>query len=131
MQLLFEESHEYGCHKGLGLINGKIASIQEDLRLKNGNEMNLKVPHIGWNKLIMKSGSEKDPIFKHFKDGGHVYYVHSFYARDCIENTIASSNYDLEIPGIVRYKNVYGMQFHPEKSGEVGLGLLKAFANPL
>lgn len=128
MQLLFEESHEYGRHKGLGLIKGTIASIQEDLKEKNGNQLNLKVPHIGWNKLIIKPGSEKDPIFKYFEDGGHVYYVHSFYGRDCAENTIASSNYDLDIAGIVRDKNVYGMQFHPEKSGEVGLGLLKAFS---
>ena len=131
MQLLFEESHEYGCHKGLGLIKGTIASIQEDLIEKNSNELNLKVPHIGWNKLVIKPGAEKDPIFKYFENGGYVYYVHSFYARNCTENTIASSNYDLDIPGIVRNGSVYGMQFHPEKSGEVGLGLLKAFASPL
>jgi glutamine amidotransferase len=131
MQLLFEESHEYGCHKGLGLIKGTIASIQEDLIGKNGNELGLKVPHIGWNKLIINPGSEKDPIFKYFEDGGYVYYVHSFYGRDCGENTIASSNYDLDISGIVRNKNVYGMQFHPEKSGEAGLGLLKAWASPI
>ena len=131
MQLLFEESHEYGRHKGLGLIKGTIASVQEDLIEKNGNELNLKVPHIGWNKLVIKQGAENDPIFKYFKNGGHVYYVHSFYGRNCVENTIASSNYDLDIPGIVRNGSVYGMQFHPEKSGEVGLGLLKAFASPL
>jgi len=131
MQLLFEESHEYGRHKGLGLIKGTIASIQEDLNEKNGNALKLKVPHIGWNKLIIKPDAEKDPIFKYFTDGGHVYYVHSFYGRNCLENTIASSNYDLDIPGIVRNGSVYGMQFHPEKSGEAGLGLLKAFASPL
>ncbi len=131
MQLLFEESHEYGRHKGLGLIKGTIASIQEDLNEKNGNQLKLKVPHIGWNKLMIKQGAEKDPIFKYFNNGGHVYYVHSYYGRDCVENTIASSNYDLDIPGIVRNGSVYGMQFHPEKSGEVGLGLLKAFASPL
>lgn len=128
MQLLFDESHEYGCHKGLGLIKGTIASIQEDLKEKNGNEQNLKVPHIGWNRLFIKPGWEMDPIFRYFKSGGHVYYVHSFYGRDCAESTIASSDYDLDIAGIVRNKNVYGMQFHPEKSGEVGLGLLKAFS---
>lgn len=131
MQLLFEESHEYGRHKGLGLIKGTVASIQEDLNEKDGNQLALKVPHIGWNKLMIKEGSENDPIFKYFKDGGYVYYVHSYYGRHCVENTIASSNYDLDIPGIVRNGSVYGMQFHPEKSGEVGLGLLKAFASPL
>lgn len=128
MQLLFEESHEYGRHKGLGLIPGVIGSIAEDLNKKNGNELNLKVPHIGWNELHIMKGWELDPIFKYFKDGGHVYYVHSFYARECDESILASSDYDLTIPGIVRNGNVYGMQFHPEKSGEVGLGLLKAFA---
>lgn len=128
MQLLFEESHEYGRHKGLGLIKGTIASIQEDLKYKNSNAQQLKVPHIGWNKLMIKPGEEKDPIFTYFKDGGYVYYVHSFYGRECAESTIASSNYDLDIAGIVRNKNVYGMQFHPEKSGDVGLGLLKAFS---
>jgi len=128
MQLLFEESHEYGCHQGLGLIKGTIASIQEDLQVKNGNKMNLKVPHIGWNRLDVKPGFQEDPIFKYLFGEEYVYYVHSFYARECVENTIASSNYDIEIPGIVRNENVYGMQFHPEKSGRTGLGLLKAFS---
>lgn len=128
MQLLFEESHEYGCHKGLGLIKGTIASIQEDLQAKDGNRMNLKVPHIGWNRLDIKEGFEKDPVLKYLKPGEHVYYVHSYYGRECVENTIASSNYDIKMPGIVRNENVYGMQFHPEKSGRTGLGLLKAFS---
>jgi len=128
MQLLFEESHEYGSHQGLGLIKGIIASIQEDLQVKNGNRMNLKVPHIGWNRLDVKPGFQEDPIFKYLFGEEYVYYVHSFYARECVENTIASSNYDIEMPGIVRNENVYGMQFHPEKSGRTGLGLLKAFS---
>ncbi len=131
MQLLFEESHEYGHHKGLGLIKGTIASIREDLNEKNGNQMKLKVPHIGWNRLDTKAGFEKDPILRYLNPGEYVYYVHSYYARNCVENTIASSNYDIEISGIVRNENVYGMQFHPEKSGRTGLGLLKAFASPL
>lgn len=128
MQLLFEKSYEYGEHSGLGLIKGHIGSISSDLNDLNNNLHNLKVPHIGWNKLEIKERGEGDPIFKYFNTGGYVYYVHSFYAKDCYENTIASSNYDLEIPGVVKKGNIYGTQFHPEKSGEVGLGILKAFS---
>ena len=119
MQLLFEKSYEYGEHEGLGLIKGEIASIQEDL-----NDKFLKVPHIGWNSLQLKGS---DPLFKYINNGDYVYYVHSFYGRDCAENTIASSNYDIEITGAVRNGSVYGTQFHPEKSGNVGLKILKAF----
>lgn len=119
MQLLFEKSYEYGEHEGLGLIKGEIASIQEDL-----NDKSLKVPHIGWNSLHL-NGS--DPLFKYINEGDYVYYVHSFYGRNCPENTIASSNYDIKITGAVRSGSVYGTQFHPEKSGSVGLKILKAF----
>lgn len=119
MQLLFEKSYEYGEHEGLGLISGEIASIQEDL-----NDKSLKVPHIGWNSLQLKGS---DPLFKYINDGDYVYYVHSFYGRNCAENTIASSNYDIEITGAVKSGSVYGTQFHPEKSGNVGLKILKAF----
>lgn len=123
MQLLFETSYEYGCHKGLGLIKGEIASIEEDLP-KRQDGQKLKVPHIGWNSLQLKG---EDPLFKYIKEGDHVYYVHSFYGKNCVENTIASSNYDIEITGAVRSGSVYGTQFHPEKSGSVGLNILKAF----
>lgn len=123
MQLLFEKSYEYGEHEGLGLIKGQIASIEADLPKRAGGEK-LKVPHIGWNSLKLKAN---EPLFKYIKEGDCVYYVHSFYGKDCLENTIASSNYDIEITGAVRSGSVYGTQFHPEKSGQVGLNILRAF----
>lgn len=123
MQLLFEKSYEYGQHKGLGLIKGEIASIEEDLPERSFGEK-LKVPHIGWNSLKLIGN---DPLFKYIKEGDYVYYVHSFYGKECLENTIASSNYDIEITGAVRSGSVYGTQFHPEKSGTVGLNILRAF----
>lgn len=123
MQLLFETSYEYGEHKGLGLIPGEIASIEADLPARSSGEK-LKVPHIGWNSLHLKN---EDPLFKYIKEGDYVYYVHSFYGKNCLENTIASSNYDIEITGAVRRGSVYGTQFHPEKSGNVGLNILRAF----
>lgn len=122
MQLLFEESHEYGVHKGLGLIKGVIASIDEDL--KKQDIEGLKVPHIGWNALSFK---EDEPLFKYIKQGDCVYYVHSFYGKDCRDSTIAISMYGVRITGAVRNGNVYGTQFHPEKSGDVGLDILRAF----
>ena len=119
MQLLFDESCEYGLHKGLGFVPGKIASMTEDLQDKT-----LKVPHIGWNALkIVKD----DPLFKYVKDGEYVYYVHSFYGKDCAESTLATSEYGLTVTGVVRQGLVWGTQFHPEKSGDTGLRLLKAF----
>lgn len=124
MQLLFEKSYEYGQHEGLGLIKGEIASIEEDLVKHGISGEKLKVPHIGWNSLSLKG---KDPLFRYIKNGDYVYYVHSYYGRNCLENTIASSNYDIEITGAVRSGSVYGTQFHPEKSGHVGLNILKAF----
>ena len=119
MQLLFEKSYEYGEHEGLGLVKGVVASIQEDL-----NDKTLKVPHIGWNSIQLKG---EDPLFKYINDGDYVYYVHSFYGRDCAPNTIATSNYDITVTGAVRNGSVYGTQFHPEKSGAVGLNILRAF----
>ena len=122
MQLLFEESHEYGVHKGLGLIKGTVASIDEDLKKQGITD--LKVPHIGWNALDFK---EDEPLFKYIKQGDCVYYVHSFYGRDCEESTIATSMYGIKITGAVRNGSVYGTQFHPEKSGDVGLNIRRAF----
>ncbi|MEG0392151.1 MAG: imidazole glycerol phosphate synthase subunit HisH [Anaerovoracaceae bacterium] len=114
MQLLFEKSYEYGEHEGLGLIKGEIRPI----------ETHLKVPHIGWNGLHLVG---EDPLFKYVQEGDFVYYVHSFYGTSCAESTIATSEYDVTITGAVRSGSVYGTQFHPEKSGEVGLSILKAF----
>ena len=122
MQLLFEESHEYGVHQGLGLIKGTIASITEDM--KTAEITDLKVPHMGWNPI---SFEEDEPLFKYIKQGDSVYYVHSFYGKDCDESTIATSEYGIKITGAVRSGSVYGTQFHPEKSGTVGLNILKAF----
>lgn len=119
MQLLFDESCEYGRHEGLGFVPGRIASLAEDLEDKR-----LKVPHIGWNALrIVRDG----PLFKYVRDGEYVYYVHSFYGRDCAESTLATSEYGLTVTGVVRRGLVWGTQFHPEKSGDTGLRLLRAF----
>jgi len=121
MQLLFDRSTEYGDHAGLGLVPGEVVDLREDLEDKT-----LKVPHMGWNSLqIVKD----DPLFKYFKDGEYVYYVHSFYARNCLPSTLGTSQYgNVAVTGAVRCGNVYGTQFHPEKSGDAGLRLLKAFA---
>lgn len=121
MQLLFEKSFEYGEHPGLGLVPGQVVDLRRDLA-----DQTLKVPHMGWNSLrIVK----KDPLFRYFNDGEYVYYVHSFYARDCGESTLGTSRYgNVDVTGAVRCGNVYGTQFHPEKSGDAGLRLLKAFA---
>ena len=106
MQLLFEESFEYGHHRGLGLVKGRIASISEDLREK-GIE-GLKVPHIGWNSL---SFSEDEPLFKYIDQGEYVYYVHSFYGRDCEDGRIASSEYGVKITGAVRTTEYMALSF--------------------
>ena len=120
MQLLFEKSTEYGEHEGLGLIPGTVEALRPDLA-----DQSLKVPHIGWNSLqIIK----EDPLFRYIKPGDYVYYVHSFYAKNCAANTLAVSDYSIPVTGVVQAGSIYGTQFHPEKSGEVGLNLLKAFA---
>ncbi|MBQ9330261.1 MAG: imidazole glycerol phosphate synthase subunit HisH [Oscillibacter sp.] len=121
MQLLFERSFEYGEHPGLGLIGGEVADLRADLADKT-----LKVPHMGWNSLELL---RDDPLFRYVKGGEYVYYVHSFYAKNCAESTLAVSRYDnVAVTGVVRRGRVYGTQFHPEKSGDVGLRLLRAFA---
>ena len=119
MQLLFEKSYEYGEHKGLGLIKGSVKPIKDVIP----NE--LKIPHIGWNPLIYK---RKSPLFSYINDGDCVYFVHSFYAADCADSVVAVSEYGTELTAAVQNKNVFGCQFHPEKSGKVGLNILKAFA---
>lgn len=119
MQLLFEKSFEYGEHDGLGLIKGNVKPIKDVI------PDNLKVPHIGWNGLKFKKSS---PLFKYINDGDFVYFVHSFYATDCDSSVIAVAEYGAELTAAVADKNVFGCQFHPEKSGSTGLKILKAFA---
>lgn len=119
MQMLFEKSYEYGEHDGLGLIKGSVRPISDVIPSE------LKVPHIGWNAL--KFCGEKSPIFKYINDGDFVYFVHSFYAAECEKNTIAVSEYGAPLTAAVADGNVYGCQFHPEKSGRVGLEILRAF----
>ena len=123
MQLLFEKSYEYGEHTGLGLIPGEVCPLADDLK-----DPSLKVPHIGWNRLDIVPGRENDPLFKYTKPGAYVYYVHSFYAKNCAANTLAASEYSIPVTGAVKNGLVYGTQFHPEKSGDTGLRMLRAFA---
>ena len=118
MQMLFEQSFEYGCHKGLGLLKGNIVPM------KNSIPQDLKIPHIGWNALHITRESE---LFKYIKPNDFVYFVHSFYATDCDESVIATAEYGKELTAAVQKGNVMGCQFHPEKSGEVGLNILRAF----
>ena len=119
MQLLLEKGYEYGEHEGLGLIPGVIVPIKDSI------SDDLKIPHIGWNALSFKG--EKSPIFKYINDGDFVYFVHSFHGDKCTESTIATTEYGGVLTAAVAKDNVYGCQFHPEKSGEVGLKILKAF----
>ena len=123
MQMLFDESEEFGLHKGLGLIPGEVCPLADDLK-----DPSLKVPHIGWNRLDLVPGREDDPLFKYTKPGEYVYYVHSFYAKNCAANTLATSEYSIPVTGAVKNGLVYGTQFHPEKSGDTGLRMLRAFA---
>lgn len=119
MQMLFEKSFEYGAHMGLGLIKGYVGPLEGQI------SEGLKIPHMGWNKLNL---AKADPIFKYIEAGDYMYFVHSFYARNCVENTLAFAEYGVAVPAIVKSGSVYGMQFHPEKSGAKGLALLKAFS---
>lgn len=121
MQLLFDQSQEYGTHEGLGFVPGKVVDLRGALTDKS-----LKVPHMGWNSLQMK---RDDPLFRYVKEGEYVYYVHSYYAENCADDTLAVSQYgNVAVTGAVRRGNVWGTQFHPEKSGDTGLRILKAFA---
>ena len=119
MQLLFEEGHEYGVHKGLGLIPGKVVPIADVI------PEDLKIPHMGWNGLKFQKES---PLLANIKAGDCVYFVHSYYATDCADAVIATAEYGAELTAAVQKNNVFGCQFHPEKSGTVGLNILRAFA---
>lgn len=118
MQLLFERSYEYGCHEGLGLLKGNVVPLQGYV------DKRLKIPHIGWNALQI---TRENPLLKYCKDGDCVYFVHSYYASDCKDSVIATAEYGKEVTAAVAKENVTGCQFHPEKSGEVGLRILRAF----
>ena len=120
MQMLFDKSYEYGEHKGLGLIRGEVRALKDNL----SEEYN--IPHIGWNAL--KFSMPKSPIFKYLEDGDCVYFVHSYYATNCTNSVVATTEYGFDVTAAVVSGNVYGCQFHPEKSGDVGLKILKAFA---
>ena len=119
MQLLLDKSFEYGEHPGLGLIPGEIRPISDII------PEDYKIPQIGWNYL--KFNKPECPIFKYIKEGDFVYFVHSFYGTDCSENTAAVTEYGAPLTAVVWKDNVFGCQFHPEKSGEVGLSILRAF----
>ena len=121
MQMLFEKSYEYGEYEGLGLINGTVQEIKKYIP----ENSDLKIPHMGWNSLAINDGFKDDKILKDVDNNEYVYYVHSYFAKTDIKNIVAYSEYGTKIPGIVKNENVYGMQFHPEKSGDTGLKLLK------
>ena len=121
MQMLFEKSYEYGEYEGLGLIDGTVEEIKKYIS-KNSD---LKIPHMGWNSFIINDSFKDDKILKDVDNNEYVYYVHSYFAKTDMKNIVAYSEYGTKIPGIVKNENVYGMQFHPEKSGDTGLKLLK------
>lgn len=120
MQLLFDRSFEYGEHKGLGLISGDVVDMRPRI------PANLKVPHIGWNALTFQQPDH--PLFRYIKEGDCVYFVHSFYASNCDAATLATAEYGADLTAAVGSGNVLGCQFHPEKSGRVGLNILRAFS---
>lgn len=119
MQLLFEKSYEFGEHRGLGLIPGTVVPMAGFIPEA------LKIPHIGWNALRLRKES---PLFRYIQDGDFVYFVHSFFAAQCDGYVIADTEYGQTLTAAVQKENVYGCQFHPEKSGNVGLNILRAFA---
>lgn len=123
MQLLFERGYEYGCHEGLGLLQGQVKSMAEDFATA---QIKLKLPHMGWNSLDICRPDY--PLLRYTAPGSCVYFVHSYYAADCRELTLATAAYGLPVVAAVGRDNVCGCQFHPEKSGAVGLDILRAFA---
>lgn len=116
MQLLFEKSYEFGTFDGLGLLKGNVTYL--------GDVVDLKIPHIGWNALDIKKES---PLLRYVKNGDHVYFVHSYHATECGDSVVATTEYGYPVTACVQKDNVFGCQFHPEKSGEVGLNILRAF----
>ncbi len=118
MQLLFEKSYEYGEHEGLGLLKGSVVPMQGVI------PSDLKIPHIGWNALNIKA---THPIFKYINENDYVYFVHSYYATGCEDSLLSTTEYGKDLTASVALGNVTGCQFHPEKSGDIGLKILKAF----
>ena len=116
MQLLFDKSYEYGVYKGLGLIKGNVEPLYKYIE-------GLKIPHMGWNSLTLL---DDNPIFKYVNQGDFVYFVHSYFAK-CCEGLSATTDYGIHVTAAVRKENIFGVQFHPEKSGETGLSMLRAF----
>ena len=119
MQLLFEKSFEYGEHEGLSLLKGQVVPMLHSIPEE------LKIPHIGWNALHITNAD--CPLFKELKKDDCVYFVHSYYAEGCEDSLAATTEYGKELTAAVSKGNIYGCQFHPEKSGEVGMKILKAF----
>ncbi len=119
MQLLFDKSYEFGEHAGLGLLHGQVIPMQGTI------PAGLKIPQMGWNALLVK---RSHPLLKNVREGDCVYFVHSYYASDCEDSLIATTEYGIELTAVAANGNVMGCQFHPEKSGKVGLGILSAFA---
>lgn len=120
MQLLFEKSYEYGEYDGLGLLKGNIRPIADVI------PKNLSIPHIGWNSLDIKKTSQ---LYENVDNGEYVYFVHSYYAADCDECVTATADYGAPLTASVEHENVFGCQFHPEKSGKTGMKILKAFCS--
>ncbi len=116
MQLLFEKSYEYGEHTGLGLLKGQVVPMEGKI------PGDLKIPHMGWNRLEVRGGN----LLKD-SNGQYVYFVHSFYAENCADSLAATAEYGVPITAAVEQGNIYGCQFHPEKSGQAGLNILRAF----
>lgn len=119
MQLLFDKSNEFGEHAGLGLLHGQVIPMQGTI------PAGLKIPQMGWNALLVK---RSHPLLKNVREGDCVYFVHSYYASDCEDSLVATAEYGIELTAVAANGNVMGCQFHPEKSGKVGLGILSAFA---
>ncbi len=120
MQMLFEDSYEFGHHMGLGLLKGSVVPMEGALPEE------LKIPHIGWNSLHKVNTHSK--LLENVNEGEFVYFVHSFCAKDCDDSLAATTEYGLNITAAVEKGNIFGCQFHPEKSGKVGLEILRSFA---
>ena len=120
MQLLFDKSSEYGVHRGLGLLKGEVVPLEGMI------DPSLKIPHIGWNALTFVKPECR--LFRSIREGDFVYFVHSFHAVGCEDSLSATAEYGIPVTAVVSKDNVFGCQFHPEKSGKVGLAILAAFA---